>query len=144
MARVDFYVLERTDERSRYTLACKLAEKAYRLKNTVYIHTRSRADAERLDELLWTFRDGSFVPHALSGGNDETALALSPVMIGNETEGIESRDLLINLCDEIPAFADAFPRVAELVTADANCRQMSRKRFAEYRDNGHSLQTHKL
>jgi len=142
MARVDFYVLERSDERSRYTLACKLAEKAYRLKNTVYIHTRSRADAERLDELLWTFRDGSFVPHALSGCDDDTAL--SPVMIGSENEGIESRDLLINLCDEIPAFAEAFPRVAELVTADENCRLMSRKRFAEYRDNGHSLQTHKL
>ena len=28
---------------------------------------RDRADAERLDELLWTFRDGSFVPHDIAG-----------------------------------------------------------------------------
>ncbi len=142
MARVDFYVLERADERSRYTLACKLAEKAYRLKNTVYIHTRSRADAERLDELLWTFRDGSFVPHGLSDG--DAAVEASPVVIGSDSDDIQSRDLLINLCDEIPAFAESFPRVAELVTSDENCRLLSRKRFAEYRDKGHSIQTHKL
>ena len=142
MARVDFYVLERIDERSRHTLACKLAEKAYRLEHTVYIHTKTRQDAERLNELLWTFRDGSFVPHDLSAASDDTAS--SPVLIGCEPDNVESRDLLINLCDEIPAFAESFPRVAELVTADENCRLMSRKRFAEYRDKGHAIETHKL
>jgi DNA polymerase-3 subunit chi len=142
MARVDFYVLERTDERSRHTLACKLAEKAYRLDNTVYIHAKSRADAERLDDLLWTFRDGSFVPHGLRGANRDAAA--SPVLIGSEPDSLETRDLLINLCDEIPAFAEEFPRVAELVTSDENCRLLSRKRFTEYRDKGHSIHTHKL
>jgi len=145
MARVDFYVLERADERSRYTLACKLAEKAYRLENTVYIHAKNRADAERLDELLWTFRDGSFVPHELLCSNeDEPASPIAPIVIGSESDDVASRDLLINLCDEIPAFAESFPRVAELVTSDENCRLLSRKRFAEYRDKGHSIQTHKL
>jgi len=142
MARVDFYVLERADERARHTLACKLAEKAYRLKNTVYIHAKSRTDAERLNDLLWTFRDGSFVPHGLNGVSDDSKG--SPVMIGSESDDVEARDLLINLCDEIPAFAEAFPRVAELVTADENCRSLGRKRFIEYRDKGHSIQTHKL
>jgi len=142
MARVDFYVLERSDEHSRFALACKLAEKAYRLDNTVYIHTKCRADAEHLDELLWTFRDGSFVPHGLGGTIDDAGE--SPVLIGSESGDIETCDLLINLCDEIPAFAEDFPRVAELVTADENCRLLSRKRFAEYRDKGHSIHTHKL
>jgi len=142
MARVDFYVLQRVDERSRYTLACKLAEKAYRLDNTVYIHTRNRSDAAQLDELLWTFRDGSFVPHCVNGSTDGTET--SPVTIGSEIDGIEPRDLLINLCDEIPAFADSFPRVAELVTSDEECRRLSRQRFVEYRNQGHSIQTHNL
>jgi len=142
MARVDFYVLQRVDERSRYTLACKLAEKAYRLENTVYIHTRDPNDAARMDELLWTFRDGSFVPHCLSGSSD--GMETSPIMIGSGSDGIEPRDLLINLCDEIPTFASAFPRVAELVTSDENCRQLSRQRFVEYRNQGHSIQTHNL
>ena len=142
MARIDFYVLQRVDERARQTLACKLAEKAYRLENTVYIHTKSPDEAAQLDELLWTFRDGSFVPHCLSNRSD--GLEASPVMIGSETDGIESRDLLINLCDEKPLFADSFPRVAELVTSDENCRRLSRQRFVEYRNQGHSIQTHNL
>ena len=139
MAQVDFYVLDKFDEHSRYTLACKLAEKAWRLENTIHIHTMSQADAERLDELLWTFRDGSFVPHELvSSGNP------APVSIGYDGNTIESRDLLINLCDEIPAFANTFPRIAELVTSEENCRQKSRKRYAIYRDQGHILEMHKI
>ena len=142
MARIDFYVLQGIDERSRHHLACKLAEKAYKLENTVYIHTRSQDDARRIDELLWTFRDGSFVPHCLTGTSDGTES--SPVTIGSETDGVEARDLLINLCDEIPPFARSFPRVAEVVTSDENCRLLSRKRYATYRDQGHTINTHKL
>ena len=142
MARVDFYILAQSDERARHVLACKLAEKAWRLDNTVYIHTRDRSDAESIDELLWTFRDGSFVPHGLASNQDGTEA--SPIVIGCAMDDVESRDLLINLCDEVPPFAKGFPRVAELVTSDSNSRQMSRKRYATYRDNGHELNTHNL
>lgn len=142
MARVDFYVLAQVDERARHMLACRLAEKAWRLENTVYIHTKSRSDAEHLDQLLWTFRDGSFVPHGLAGRDDGTEV--SPIMIGYGDQGIGARDLLINLCDEIPSSVEGFPRVAELVTSDETCRQASRKRYATYRDQGHELNTHKL
>jgi len=142
MSRVDFYVLDLADERSRQTLACRLAEKAYRLENTVYIHARDRAEAQRLDEMLWTFRDGSFVPHAMKdSGDDDDA---TPVTIGTEGTSVDPGDLLINLCDDIPAFAADFPRIAEVVNADRQCRVASRRRFAEYREHGHSIQTHKL
>lgn len=139
MAQVDFYVLERVDERSRYALACKLAEKAWRLENTIHIHTKSKADAERLDELLWTFRDGSFVPHELLGGDSN-----APVTIGFGDDDVDARDLLITLCDEIPPFAESFPRIAELVTSEEDCRNKSRQRYANYRDRGHAIKTHKI
>ena len=139
MAQVDFYVLDRVDEHSRYILACKLAEKAWRLDNTIHIHATARQQAERVDELLWTFRDGSFVPHELMGGDTD-----APISIGFGDVDVEPRDLLISLCDDVPRFADAFPRVAELVTSDESCRQKSRVRYAHYRDRGHTLNTHKL
>ena len=142
MARVDFYILAQADERARQTLARTLAEKARRHANTAYLHARSRADAAQLDELLWTFRDGSFVPHGVVGRDDDTDD--SPIMIGCEDATIENRDLLINLCDDIPPCAKGFPRVAELVTSDENCRLLSRKRYAIYRDQGHELNTHNL
>ncbi len=142
MARVDFYILKQTGPESRHSFACRLAEKAYRLDNRVHIHAGTRADAERIDELLWTFRDGSFVPHHRSGLASPDLV--SPVTVGCGDEAVEPCDLLINLCEEIPAFAEAFPRVAELVSSDAECKQLSRKRFAEYRDKGHTLETHEV
>ena len=142
MARIDFYILNQAGQHSRQTFACRLAEKAYRLEKTVHIQTRTRVDAERLDELLWTFRDGSFVPHeCLAGGGGPPE---SPITIGCEGDAVEPRDLLINLCDDIPACAEGFPRVAELVTSDDDCKQLSRRRFAAYRDQGHTLETHNV
>ena len=139
MAQVDFYVLDRIDEHARDTLACKLTEKAWRLENTIHIHTTTREDANRLDELLWTFREGSFVPHEMIGGDTD-----APVTIGFGESAVAPRDLLITLCDDIPAFAESFPRIAELVSSDEDSRAKSRQRYAIYRDQGHKLTTHNI
>ena len=142
MARVDFYVLSASGDDARLVFACRLAEKAYRLDNTVHILAADEATADRLDELLWTFRDGSFVPHeriAHGAGEPE-----SPVTISSEPNAVCDRDLLINLGDSVPEALDAFPRVAELVTSDEETRAAGRLRFTEYRNNGHDLETHKV
>lgn len=142
MSKVDFYVLRGRGERARQEFACKLAEKAYRLENSVHIEVADPASEKTLDELLWTFRDGSFVPHEVlaSGG----AGAASPVTIGCDKYPASEPDLLINLGNLIPNDTAAFPRVAEVVTSDDESLAQSRQRFVEYRDNGHTLDTHKL
>lgn len=142
MAKVDFYVLDRVDEHSRFVLACKLAEKAWRLNNRIHIAAHSKAQAEKLDEMLWTFRDGSFVPHDLIETN-----ANSPITIGSHESAVvvdTERDLLITLCDEIPDTAASFPRIAEIVTSEENCRLKGRQRFTQYREQAHTMETHKL
>lgn len=140
MAQVDFYVLSQGGEPARQVFACKLAEKAYRLQHTVHIRAASRDDASRLDDLMWTFRDGSFVPHFRVGAGHAEA----PVSIGSADDTVGERDLLINLADDLPADIAAFPRIAELVSSDEDCRRRSRERFAAYRDQGHALNTHKI
>ena len=142
MARIDFYLLRQSGPESRLAFACRLAEKAYRLDHTVHIHTASDDDARRLDDLLWTFRDGSFVPHEVLASTEPAAQA--PVRIASGSAAVDGCDLLINLCDEIPQCAEAFPRVAELVSSDEACKQESRKRFASYREQGHTLETHNV
>ena len=142
MARIDFYVLSQSGEQARQLFACRLAEKAYKLEHTVHIHTGDEATANRIDELLWTFRDGSFVPHDVVSAGSEAPRA--PVSVGSNPAYGVSRDLLINLDDEIPACAGAFPRIAELVTSDDDSKQKSRRRFVAYRDEGHELETHNV
>ena len=140
MAQVDFYVLRTPGEQARRVFACRLAEKAYRLENTVHILAPTRDDAAELDTLLWTFRDGSFVPHRIAGSQQPPA----PVTVGDTDSGIDDCDLLINLAADIPAEPGRFPRIAELVSSDDDGRRQGRARFAAYRDQGHDLNTHNL
>ena len=142
MSKVDFYVLRSRGELARQEFACKLAEKAYRLENSVHIQVADQSSEKTLDDLLWTFRDGSFVPHEVLAHNGVTAP--SPVTIGCDKLPEKEPDLLINLGNTIPDNAAAFPRVAEVVTSDDDSLAQSRQRFLEYRENGHSLDTHKL
>jgi DNA polymerase-3 subunit chi len=142
MARVDFYILTAAGEPSRQVFACRLAEKAWRLNNSVHIQTADRNQAGRLDELLWTFREGSFVPHELV---EQTGIAPeAPITIAFTEDKIRAADLLINMTDQIPPKLDSFPRVAEIVTSEDERIRHSRELFAEYRSQGHSLETHKL
>jgi DNA polymerase-3 subunit chi len=140
MSKVDFYVLADAGEAARHLFACRLAEKAYRLKNTVHIRTTDNGLAKKLDELLWTFRDGSFVPHEIAQAG---APREAPVSIGAGDEK-DASDLMINLDDAVPPDIGAFARIAEIVSSDEDSKQRSRKRFSEYRDQGHTLDTHNL
>ena len=142
MSKVDFYVIGGAGVESRQRFACRLAEKAYRLKNTVHIHAADRQSVQQIDDLLWTFRDGSFVPHEVL--DTLAAESLAPITIGCESAPSRNCDLLINLSEEIPAIAESFPRIAEIVTSDEDARARSRKRFVDYRERGDTLDTHKL
>ncbi len=137
MSRVDFYVLRQSGEDARHLFCCKLTEKAYSLDNAVHILVSSERDAETLDGLLWTFRDDSFVPHSVMPETD------APVTIGVRDPGDE-RTLLINLTDSVPDGAERYERIAEIVSDDNEVKALSRERFANYRDSGHTIETHKL
>jgi len=142
MSRIDFYILTEPGESARHVFACRLAEKAYRLNNSVHIRTADVSLASRIDELLWTFRDGSFVPHEIIEAGHA---AEAPVTIGSGGgNSIAVSDLLINLSPDIPVDIAAFPRIAEIVSSDEDSRLQSRQRFVAYRDQGHTLETHNI
>ena len=142
MAKVDFYVLKASGDAARQHFACRLAEKAYRLDNTVHIKAADDQTAAKIDDMLWTFRDGSFVPHEIVPGQSSNDNA--PVTIGTVDSPVGSRDLLINLGDTLPADLSSFGRVAEIVASDDESKAQSRNRFVEYRADGHTLETHKI
>ncbi len=143
MSRVDFYMLASSDVRSRWVMACRLVEKAYGQGNRVYLHTRSEADSAAFDDLLWTFRQGSFVPHqrfdAVSAPN-----AAMPVWVGHGGEVPALGDVLINLDDQVPAGYEQYARVLELIDQDEAIRQSGRIRYRAYRVAGHELYDHDL
>ncbi|MEJ2516081.1 MAG: DNA polymerase III subunit chi [Gammaproteobacteria bacterium] len=145
MTRVDFYVLAEAGETARERFACRLVEKACRLENRVFIHAGSPATAQRMDSLLWTFRDASFVPHVIDATDLEPALAeATPVRIGGGDEPDFEAQLLVNLAEDVPLFFSRFDRVAEIVPADPEARGAMRERYRFYRDRGYEMETHKM
>lgn len=141
MPQIDFYVLSSREPEGRALLACRLAEKAYRLGHTVYIHADSAEQSQRLDELLWTFRQGSFVPHALCPSPPEDR---SPVLIGWRDDQAPAAAVLINLAPQVPSCFERFQRVAELVDQSPSTLLESRERFRCYRERGYAPVSHKL
>ncbi len=140
--RVDFYVLPGDAPAARDQLGCRLAEKACKMGHQVYLHAESEAHARRLDELLWTFRAGSFLPHALLGDDPQPP---PQVLIGNAGGAAPpARDVLINLAADMPDFFDRFGRVAEIVDQSEDVKQAGRERFRRYREHGCQPETHKL
>ena len=140
MTRIDFYILAAGGD-DRAPFACRLAEKAYTRGHRIYIHVADAAAAKRLDDLLWTFSDGSFLPHAVVDGGDPDPD--TPVHIGFGPEPV-GQDVLINLADETPLFFSRFERVAELVGGDEASRALARERYRFYRDRGYPLESHTI
>ena len=137
--RVDFYVLNSSAARQRWLLACRLAEKAYLNEQTVVILPGSTVDAKALDDLLWTFDERSFVPHALAGSDPA-----APVQIVTPGEPLPRARLLVNLSDALPANLDGFEQLAEIMDGDVERRRLGRERFKTYRDLKLTLDTHQL
>lgn len=135
MPQADFYLIVeprfRDDPR---LLVCDLAKKAYERQLATVVLVRSQADAEALDDLLWSFEEDAFVPHQIAGGEDDeeaAVLIVPPGFVAPE------RALAINLRDECAP--PEFERVKEVIPADEAERQGSRRRWAEYKQRGYAL-----
>lgn len=140
--RIDFYVLEQAAPQARLRFACRLAETAVKRQHRVHALTADPQSAAELDELLWTFRAESFVPHGIEAPDAATEL---PVTIGCDAATAPGRsEVLINLTPSVPACFEGFQRVAEIIDASDEGRHAGRERFRFYRDNGFEPQTHRI
>lgn len=131
--RVDFYLLDAAHESASLRKVCDCIEKCYQAAHSIYIHMHSRETAERLESLLWTYRDNSFLPHAIYDASHVDQIPPA-IQIGfNESSA--------NL---IPPFFCQFTRIIEIVFADPSMQQSARERYKQYRDQGCEINTHKI
>lgn len=141
MTRVDFYVLPDDLPGSRERFVCRLADIAHRRGQRVYVFTQTEDQVRALDNLMWSFRAGSFVPHEIYPTEVPSD---TPILIGHVGVPDNSHEVLINLADNVPSFFSRFERVAEVVNQDASIKHASRERFRFYRDRGYALESHNL
>jgi DNA polymerase III subunit chi len=138
--RVDFYITPAGN--ARLGLACKLAEKAYLGAHRVLIWHTDAAELQALDELLWTFRDGSFVPHEVLATQAEGPQ--SPVLLSCGALPAGELDVVINLPADVPEFLPRAKRVVEIIDGDESRRQAGRVRYRAYLERGVQPASHNL
>jgi len=141
--RVDFYLLGAADARSRLTTACRLAEKACEQGLRVAVRTASPSETAEIDDLMWTFSDRSFVPHAVWPAEPVVAQE-TPVLIASGALPDSHRDVLINLAAEVPAEPGSYARICEVVGGADDERRRARARWRSYRDAGLAPDSHEL
>ena len=139
MTRVGFYVVQAAEQGQRLRVAVRLADKAFQQGHRIFINAVDEAQARTLDELLWSFRPASFLPHGLHGQEHSDTIA-----IGWGQEPDNHNDLLINLQLDIPSFFSRFQRVAEVVTQDPASLQALRESWKFYKERGYQLEKHDL
>ena len=140
--RVDFYVLKSAAARQRWAFVCRLTVKAYLKDLKIVIVSDALADAQALDELLWTFNDRSFIPHKVCL-DEQSVDPATAVHLTVET-ALPTADLLVNLAQRLPAQFQRYARIAEVIDADEERRRLGRERFKAYRDLKLPLETHQI
>lgn len=139
MTLVGFYVVQSAAPGQRLNIAARLADKAFQRGHRIFINAADEAQASELDELLWSFRPASFLPHGLLGQEHSDTIAIG---WGQEPEN--HNDLLINLQLAIPSFFSRFQRVAEVVTQEPDSLVALRKSWTFYKERGYQLEKHDL
>ena len=139
MTQVDFYVLPENGSLTVHAAVGRIAEKALSRGHQIFVQVKDEAAAIRLHESLWTFREASFLPHAIAGQDDG-----EPLVIGWDDPPVEHDDVLINTTGAVPGHFARFSRLAEIVAPDAARIAASREAWRFYRDRGYPLAKHDL
>ena len=136
MARADFYLIDKPRFREQpLLLVCELAKRGFAANLPILVLARDAAQAEAIDDLLWSFDPDEYLPHQIAGADEDEDEA--PILIATPDIDVPARPLLVNLRDEVPA--GSFDRVLEVVPADPSARGPLRERWKHYQSLGFEL-----
>jgi DNA polymerase-3 subunit chi len=142
VAEITFYILPTASTQERLLFACKLVEKIYRSEGQpCYVLTDSLAQSQRFDDLLWTFRAGSFIPHQLYSADSADLSPYQKVLIGFEPAPQGWHKLVLNLSSQIVTQAE---RVLEILDNSEQTKAAGRLRYRHYQQAGDNITTHKM
>ena len=141
MPRADFYLVAKPRFREQpLLLVCELARKAVHSGQPLLVLAASAAQAEALDDLMWSFDPDEYLPHQIAGmDEDEDEVE---VLIAPPEASPPLRALVLNLRDDpVPP---GFERVLEVVPADESARAPLRARWKHYQSLGLDLAKHDM
>lgn len=140
---VDFYLLNTLTQEDLYRFTCRLIDKAYLMQKKIFICVSSHEEGQRIDELLWTFRDISFIPHTYLGVSSIIDPQLLVTIATDKPDQIDA-DILFNLSHKVPTYFLEFSRIIEVVSEKKENKNQSRQKYKFYKTENCLITTHDI
>lgn len=121
-------------------IVCDLTEKIFLDQQKLVIYARQETECQKLDSLLWTWKQQSFIPHVCVDALTE--MLPEPVVITTKIDKAAGYTTLI-MVDPLPVeIASQFPFIIDFAEKyDTESLVLSRKRFKQYRDGNFTIDT---
>ncbi|KJV45259.1 DNA polymerase III subunit chi [Acinetobacter indicus] len=135
MAKVSFYLFEKSPER-QVDSTCRLCRKILREPQRIWLYSADPALQQALDERLWSFDVGSFIPHGIDA---PTAQVCISAQLPTENDWI-----VFNFNEQALEQFAKFSHIIEIIENHETAKQLGREKYKQYRRLGIEPQTHKL
>ena len=130
MAKTNVFFIELPTS-NKLKFVCDVTELFYNQNHSLAIYAHDPKSVTQIDQLLWTWKQDSFIPHSRSGQQDTT-----PVTISASGEDLAHTDVLIQFDPIQPDELSRFRYVIDFAELyDKNRLSDSRRRFKELRNS---------
>jgi DNA polymerase-3 subunit chi len=103
--------------------------------------TDSAEQSRIIDDLLWTFRAGSFIPHQVYTGEPPDVEQV--ILIGSVNPPESWQKVLFNLSSHYPDVGPQTERILEILDNSETTKAAGRDRYRRYQQSGIKVITHK-
>jgi DNA polymerase III subunit chi len=139
--RIDFYVIADEQSDALRRVATRLLEKANTQNLRTWVVCASQAEAQALDDWLWTYKPNRFLPHCLASDIPEGLNP--PIQITSDNTITNNHfDLLLNLSENSPKNLNDFDRILDVVAAHQ--KKSGRERYKAYQKQNLTLFHHNV
>ena len=139
---VNFYSLEKNQD--LFLSTCSLVKELYKLDGQIMI-LDTYSNLEKLDKLLWTFEQNSFLPHKIYEIDeklDTPIILLSEKYLDNLLVFNEYGSIINNLNEPVTQTFENL-KVYEFVEDIEDKKIISRKKYMIYKDKNYNLNHNK-
>ena len=127
----------------KLTYACRLLRKAA-VSGAKVVVVGDAATVSKLDADLWALSPIDFVSHCRDSADASVQKRSSVVLTTGNPQSAAVRDVLVNLGNTVPDGFEVFKRLIEVVSTYESDRDLARRRWKFYTENGYSITRHDL
>jgi DNA polymerase III subunit chi len=142
MTQVDFHILQDSSTDARWLYTCRFVEKVATLGHTILIAVDTEHEAKMLDELLWSFKPESFIPHHMIGDKNKTQVEITYTTDSYTKDYTGQQQVLVNISSQVPNYFSCFERLTEIVIQEPKVLENTREHYKFYKQRGYPINQH--